>query len=234
MKKLAVITARGGSKRIPKKNILSFDGQPIISYSIKAALESGVFDEVMVSTDDETIAQIALQYGAKVPFVRSEKTANDYAGTVDVLFEVLDEYEKRGEKFDTICCLYPTAPFVTKEKLDKAMKAFEESKADTLLPVVRYSYPPQRALVAEDNRLKLKYPEHVSSRSQDLEPWYHDAGQFYIMKVDSLRRNKFIIMGDIVPFELSELEVQDIDNMTDWEIAEIKYRYMKENASKED
>ena len=228
MKRIAIITARGGSKRIPRKNIMPFLGKPIVAYSIEAANKCGLFDEVMVSTDDEEIADIARKYGAKVPFMRSEATANDFAGTDDVLFEVLDEYEKRGQSFDLVCCIYPTAPFVTGEKLAAAVEKLENSKADTLLPVVRFSYPPQRALVEEDGLLIFKYPEHMNSRSQDLEPHFHDVGQFYMMKVPAYRVNKGIMKGSIVPFELSELEVQDIDNMSDWQIAELKYKRMQE------
>lgn len=144
-KAVAIITARGGSKRIPHKNIKEFCGKPILAYSIEAALASGVFDRVMVSTDDEEIAEVARKYGAEVPFLRSEKTANDYATTKDVLEEVLAEYEKRGEHFDTLCCIYPTAPFITPDRLSEAMRLLEEKKGDTLLPVVRFSFPPSAA-----------------------------------------------------------------------------------------
>ncbi|MCQ2081152.1 MAG: pseudaminic acid cytidylyltransferase [Lachnospiraceae bacterium] len=226
MKRLAIITARGGSKRIPRKNILPFLGQPILAYSIKAALESGMFDEVMVSTEDDEIATIAKEYGASIPFMRSKETSNDFAGTADVLLEVLSEYKKIGMEFDTMCCIYPTAPFVTKEKLKEAINMLEDSDAETLIPVVRFSYPPQRALVCEDNRLKFKYPEFINSRSQDLEPHFHDAGQFYLVKVDKFIKNKELMVGNIIPYEQSELEVQDIDNMSDWKIAEIKYQSM--------
>lgn len=233
MKRIAIITARGGSKRIPRKNILPFLGKPIVAYSIQAALDCGKFDEVMVSTDDEEIAQIARDCGASVPFMRSEATSNDYAGTDDVLFEVLDEYEKRGQTFDIVCCIYPTAPFITAQKLEGALQKLESSSADTLLPVVRFSYPPQRALVADGDMLVFKYPEHMNSRSQDLEPHFHDVGQFYMMKVDKYRINRGIMKGSIVPYELSELEVQDIDNMSDWQIAEIKYSHMLDAANRE-
>ena len=146
MSRLAIITARGGSKRIPKKNIREFCGKPILAYSIEAALASGLFDHVMVSTDDEEIAQIAEKYGAEVPFFRSEATSGDFATTNDVLAEVLAEYEKRGMHFDIACCIYPTAPFVTAQKLTNAVEQLEASDADTLIPVVSFSYPPQRAM----------------------------------------------------------------------------------------
>ena len=228
MRKIAIITARGGSKRIPRKNIKEFCGKPILAYSIEAALESGLFDTVMVSTDDEEIAGIAGQYGAKVPFYRSERTANDFATTNDVLLEVLEEYEKRGERYDMGCCIYPTAPFVTAKKLQDAMKQLEESNADTLIPVVAFSYPPQRAMIVREGRLVFEYPQYLDSRSQDLEPHYHDVGQFYLFRTEAFRQNRKLMLGDILPYVVSELEVQDIDNQTDWEIAEIKYRFMKE------
>ncbi|MGN0167147.1 MAG: pseudaminic acid cytidylyltransferase [Acetatifactor sp.] len=227
MKTVAIITARGGSKRIPRKNIKEFCGKPILAYSIEAALASGIFDTVMVSTDDEEIAEVAKRYGAEVPFYRSEKTANDYATTNDVLLEVLEEYEKRGEHFDLACCIYPTAPFVTAEKLKTAVEQLNGSDADTLIPVVSFSYPPQRAMIVKDGRLVFEYPQYLDSRSQDLEPHYHDVGQFYVFWTKSFRKNRKLMIGNILPMVISEMEVQDIDNQTDWEIAEMKYRLMK-------
>ena len=227
-KKIAIITARGGSKRIPRKNIKDFLGKPILAYSIEAALQSDLFDEVMVSTDDEEIADIARKYGAQVPFYRSSETANDFATTNDVLLEVLQEYEKLGENFDIGVCIYPTAPFVNSTKLQEAVEKLENSDADTLIPVVAFSYPPQRAMVVEDNRLVFKYPQYLDSRSQDLQPHYHDVGQFYVFRTASFQVNKKLMVGNILPLEVSELEVQDIDNETDWEIAQMKYRIMQE------
>ncbi len=226
MKRLAIITARGGSKRIPRKNIKEFCGKPILAYSIEAAIASGMFDTVMVSTDDEEIAEIAKRYGAQVPFYRSEATSNDYATTNDVILEVLDEYEKRGEKFELACCIYPTAPFITGAKLKDAVAKLEASDADTLIPVVAFSYPPQRALVIEDDSLVFKYPEYLDSRSQDLQSHYHDVGQFYMFRTERFRVNKKLMVGKILPLVVSELEVQDIDNETDWKIAEMKYGLM--------
>ena len=228
MSRLAIITARGGSKRIPKKNIREFCGKPILAYSIEAALSSGLFDHVMVSTDDTEIAEIATKYGAEVPFYRSEATSGDFATTNDVLAEVLAEYEKRGMHFDVACCIYPTAPFVTAEKLKTAVEQLEASDADTLIPVVSFSYPPQRAMVVEQERLVFKYPEYLDSRSQDLQPHYHDVGQFYVFRTDRFAVNKKLMVGNILPLIVSELEVQDIDNLTDWKIAEMKYRLMTE------
>lgn len=229
MKAIAIITARGGSKRIPRKNIKEFLGKPILAYSIEAAFQSGLFEEVMVSTDDEEIAQIAREYGAKVPFFRSEKTSSDYATTNDVLLEVIEEYEKLGQHFDIGCCVYPTAPFVTADKLTKAMGEFETSDADSLIPVVQFSYPPQRAMVIEQDSLVFKYPEFMDSRSQDLVKEYHDVGQFYCFRVENYKKLKKLMLGKILPFVVDEREVQDIDNQSDWDIAEMKYKFMMES-----
>ena len=229
MKTIAIITARGGSKRIPRKNIKEFCGKPILAYSIEAALQSDIFDAVMVSTDDKKIAEIAVRYGAEVPFFRSEQTANDYAVTSDVLQEVLTEYEKRGETFDALCCIYPTAPFLTAPKLQKAAELLKEMAADSVVPVVRFGFPPQRCVVMSEGYLQFKWPEYALTRSQDLEPFYHDAGQFYFLRTASFVEQKKMFMDKTVPLEMEELEVQDIDTEQDWKIAELKFRMMKEN-----
>lgn len=229
MKKIAIITARGGSKRIPRKNIKEFCGKPILAYSIEAALSSGIFDTVMVSTDDEEIAQIAKEYGAQVPFLRSEKTANDFASTADVISEVLEEYEKRDEHFDAFCCIYPTAPFLTGGRLKEAARLLEEKAADGVVPVVRFGFPPQRCVVMKDGFLTFKWPENRLARSQDLEPFYHDAGQFYFLKTESFKEQKQMFPAKTVPLVLEELEVQDIDNEVDWKMAEVKFRMLHED-----
>lgn len=223
MPSIAIITARGGSKRIPKKNIKPFCGRPIIEYSVHAALESGIFDEVMVSTDSEEIARIARDAGASVPFMRSAFTSSDYATTKDVLTEVLTCYAQRGKRFTEMCCIYPTAPFVMAEKLRGAYEELLRTGADSVMPVVQFSYPPQRAMVLRDGILVYQYPENFSKRSQDLEPIYHDCGQFYFYRIqDDLSYNTDSFAPIIVP----ETEVQDIDNESDWAIAEMKYRLM--------
>lgn len=228
MKTLAIITARGGSKRIPRKNIKDFNGKPIMAYSIEAAVKAGVFDTVMVSTEDEEIAEIGKKFGAEVPFFRSDETASDYATTTDVLMEVLDEYDKRGQHFDIACCIYPTAPFVTPKRLTEAVNTLAESDDDTIIPVVAFSYPPQRAMVIENERLKFLYPENLIVRSQDLEKHYHDAGQFYVFKTDAFRANRNLLLGNILPLILDEMEVQDIDTEEDWKLAEIKYAMLNQ------
>ena len=230
-RKLAIITARGGSKRIPRKNIKEFCGKPIIAYSIQAALRAGVFDTVMVSTDDEEIAGIAGQYGAEVPFFRDAKTSDDHSTTSDVLREVLAAYEERGENYDIVCCLYPTAPFVTAEKLGNAVECLADSDADVLIPVVAFSYPIQRSMVIEEGRLVFRHPEYLDSRSQDLETHYHDAGQFYCFRTEAFRKNRKLMLGKILPYVVSETEVQDIDNETDWQIAELKYQAMQQRGT---
>lgn len=226
MASIAIITARGGSKRIPKKNIKEFCGRPIIAYSIEAAINSNVFDEVMVSTDDEEIARIAKEYGAKVPFLRSEESANDFATTADVISEVLEEYEKLGRSFESFTCIYPTAPFVTDRKLKEASKLFLDSKSDGLMTVVPFSFPPQRGMVLNDGILEYLHPEYEKSRSQDLPKIYHDCGQFYMCKVESFLKFKSLVMPMTIPFVIREEEAQDIDNLSDWVIAECKYQAM--------
>jgi N-acylneuraminate cytidylyltransferase len=225
-RRIAIITARGGSKRIPGKNIRSFCGKPILAYSVEAARRSGLFEEVMVSTDSEEIAEVAKAAGARVPFMRSDETAGDYATTADVLLEVLEVYEKLGKRFDQVCCIYPTAPFVTPEKLQNAVTVLEETDADSVVPVVRYSFPPQRAFVIRDGLTVMKHPEHAKSRSQDLEPYFHDCGQFYLMQTERFRRKKQIFTDRTVSVEMPETQVQDIDNETDWKLAELKYEMM--------
>ena len=228
MKRLCIIPARGGSKRIPRKNIKEFMGKPIIAYSIEAALNCGLFEEVMVSTDDEEFAEVAKNYGAKVPFMRSAETANDYATTVDVLLEVIREYEKMGQHFDYICCLYSTAPFVTSEKLKKAYQDMIDGGYDSAYTVVEYSYPIQRSLRIVNGKVSMKWPEYAKSRSQDLEKSYHDAGQFYFTDVNMLKMRLALKGDNTLGFVLSELDVQDLDTMTDWKLAEMKYKIRNE------
>lgn len=224
MRRIAIITARGGSKRIPRKNIKEFCGKPILAYSIEAALGAQVFDTVMVSTEDREIAETAERYGAEIPFFRSEKAADDFTPTRDVLREVIEEYGRRGEQFDVMCCIYPTAPFVTAERLREAVRLLEEGDADSVLPVARFSFPPQRCVVVRDGCLQFKWPEYAQTRSQDLEPFYHDAGQFYCLKVKSFCEQNVLVMKKTVPLILPEMEIQDIDTEEDWELAQAKYR----------
>lgn len=228
MSTIAIITARGGSKRIPRKNIKDFCGQPIIAYSIRAALDSGLFDHVMVSTDDEEIAEISRKYGAEVPFMRSAETANDFATTRDVLEEVIRRYDEMGENIEYFCCIYPCAPFVTAKKLRDCFDYLREKGAYSVWPVVKFSPPPQRCFELVDDMIKYKYPEYSNKRSQDLEPLYHDCGQFYFYSKKDFEKGDAHVFEKIFPIYVPETEVQDIDNETDWKIAEIKYKLMIE------
>lgn len=223
MKNLAIIPARGGSKRIPRKNIKEFLGKPIIAYSIEVALTSGLFDEVMVSTDDEEIAEVAKRYGAKVPFLRSPENANDFATLADVIDEVITKYLDLEMYFDCICCILPTAPLLCVDHLKKGLEVLSNNHVDSARPVVRFSYPIQRAVGLDDSgKMNMFYPEYKNARSQDLEPTFHDAGQFYWMRTKKGLRglNKY-------GFEIPEISVQDIDTDEDWAIAELKYKSRK-------
>ncbi|MFA5093274.1 MAG: pseudaminic acid cytidylyltransferase [Candidatus Omnitrophota bacterium] len=224
---LAIITARSGSKRIPRKNIKEFLGFPIIKYSIEAAIESKCFDEIMVSTDDKEIALISEKYSAKVPFFRSNTSSGDFATTADVIEEVLLEYRKRGKVFEYCCCIYPTAPFVTFQRLQEAFNMLKKSNADSVIPVVCFSYPVQRALKIDDGKLSMIWPENLYVRSQDLISTYHDAGQFYWLNAKAFLENKNIFTNNTVPIEIRESEAQDLDSEEDWKMAELKYRILK-------
>ena len=218
---VAIITARGGSKRIPKKNIKEFMGKPMIAYAIEAAINSNIFDEIMVSTDSVEIADIAKQYGAKVPFMRSENTSNDFATTADVLTEVKKEYKKLGKEFEETCCIYPCVPFLTGEILKEAYDTFKKSGKTALTPVVKYSFPIQRAFkINTYGCLEYREPENASKRSQDLETTYHDVGMFYFSSSIS-----GLEIG-CIPYIMDENIVQDIDTIDDWEMAEMKYKVL--------
>jgi pseudaminic acid cytidylyltransferase len=224
--RLAIIPARGGSKRIPRKNIRLFLGKPIICYSISSAIESGLFDEVMVSTDDPEIAKIARERGASVPFLRSEANSGDVAGTAEVLCEVLETYGQReGKIFQEACCIYPTAPFVTPALLLQTHKMISDLKCNTVFPVMQYSSPIQRSLRRDPRgKIEMLWPESYQKRSQDLEIVFHDAGQFYWFNVAYLLKHKKLYSDNSYGFAISELDGQDIDNPDDWLLAEMKYR----------
>ena len=224
MGNICVIPARGGSKRIPRKNIKEFLGKPIIAYSIQAALDSGLFDEVMVSTDDLEIAEIAKNFGAKVPFMRSVKNSDDFATTFDVIEEVIQVYKSQGKEFENICCIYSCAPFVTSEILLKAYNQLIRYKFDTVFPIIAYSFPIQRALRVDQRKVSMILEENLNSRSQDLEDSFHDAGQFYWCNIKQLLLSKKILTKNTGGVEISELEAQDIDNEIDWKLAELKYQ----------
>lgn len=229
MPNVAIITARGGSKRIPRKNIKLFRGKPMIAYSIETALNSGLFEMVMVSTDDNQIAEISKQLGAEVPFIRSKQTADDYTGTADVMIEVLNDLQKTGKQFDNACCIYPTAPFITKQILDESYKLLIDKKFDSVFPVCAFSYPIQRALEINDSKTSMVWEENLNKRSQDLPARYHDAGQFYWTSIQEFLKVKKLFTANSGSIILDELQVQDIDNETDWKLAELKHSLLFPN-----
>lgn len=224
MKRIAIIPARGGSKRIPNKNIKGFFGKPIIAYSIEAALDCGLYDEVMVSTDSELIKGVALQYGAKVPFLRSSKSSNDYATTYDVLEEVIKWYSQNSMKFKEATCIYACSPFTTINLLKQSFNLLEKGY-DCVFPVLPYSHPIQRAIeVSEDGKVIPFFDADDTARTQDFKKGFHDAGMFYTFNVDKLLINKSLRTENTFAIEIDELSSQDIDNENDWKLAELKYK----------
>jgi pseudaminic acid cytidylyltransferase len=224
--RLCVIPARGGSKRIEKKNVRVFLGKPILAYPIEAALQSGCFQEVMVSTDDPQIAELARKFGAAVPFPRSAQTSGDATGLAEVLLEVLSQYNRLGRQFGTTACVLATAPLLAASELREAMDEFAAARCDGILSVCRYSYPIQRSLVECGGHLRMRWPRHYRSRSQDLQPSYHDAGQFYIVHTEAFLRQRRLFLRHMLKYELPETHVQDIDSEEDWKMAEQKYRFL--------
>ncbi len=230
MRNVCIITARGGSKRIPRKNIRVFAGQPIIAYPIQAALASELFKTVMVSTDDSEIAEVAISLGAQVPFLRSPHNSDDHATTAQVLWEVLSKLQELGQKFDHACCCYPTSPFITTEKLQRACQELIESGADCVFPVCEYSTPVQRALTLDGRHLKFLWPEYQNARSQDLPPAYFDTGQFYFFRTDRFEASGALLTDNTVGIPVPREECQDIDNDSDWKLAEMKYQLWMANC----
>jgi pseudaminic acid cytidylyltransferase len=228
-KSVAIITARGGSKRIPRKNIKDFMGKPIIAYSIIAAVESNIFDEIMVSTDDGEIAEVAKKYGATVPFLRSKANSDDISNTNDVLKEVLTVYKDMDRKFKFACCLYPTAPFVTAAKLQTAKEMLINADADSVIPVTEFSFPILRSFnMGANSKISFNWPENATVRSQDLAPAYHDCGQYYFFNVKRFLDHGRLVTGNTLGIPTSSIEVQDIDNEDDWKLAEVKYSFLQQ------
>jgi N-acylneuraminate cytidylyltransferase len=227
MPNLAIIPARGGSKRIPKKNIKFFLGKPIIAYSIEVAIESNLFDDIIVSTDDIEIANIAKDYGAQVPFFRSDINSSDFATTSDVIEEVIRELKDQNKFFDNICCIYSCAPFIKTEYLTEAYGLLLKNSFDTVFPIIPYSTKIQRALRIKNKKIEMFYPEYEQTRSQDLDISYYDAGQFYWIQEKMFSNNKRIYTNNSGAIILDELSAHDIDSEIDWKIAEIKYSLLK-------
>ncbi|MCK4264784.1 pseudaminic acid cytidylyltransferase [Candidatus Babeliales bacterium] len=224
---LAIIPARGGSKRIPRKNIKPFFGKPIIKYSIDAALESNCFDEVMVSTEDKEIASLASSLGAKIPFFRSLRTADGNIMFVDVVKEVLEDYEKLGSSFDYFCCILATAPFVTPELLQKGFKKLLDSKASSLIPIIAANHPMHQSLELKDGRAVPLWPDCLQERSQDLLKVYFNSGLFLWVSIPAFKKQELLITDNCATIIVPELEAQDIDTEEDWILAELKYKRLK-------
>lgn len=229
---IAIIPARGGSKRIPRKNIRLFNGKPLIAYPIETAIESKLFDKIIVSTDDEEIRGLAISLGAEAPFLRSKENSTDLATTADVLLEVLLDLKKDAINFDNFCCIYPTSPLITSNNLIHSYEKFFSTRADTLISTCRFSYPPQRALICNEfEKISLERAEYEQTRSQDLPPLFHDAGQFYWANTSKFEENKTLFTSNTIGYELSELEAQDIDNEIDWTMALLKHS-LAQNVTK--
>ena len=222
--RVAIIPARGGSKRIPRKNIKPFCGKPIMSYSVEAALESTLFDRVVVSTDDDEIAQVARSFGAEIPFMRPAELSDDYTGTMDVMKHAICELALEGAKVSHACCIHATAPFVTAKNLLAGWKLLEDTQADFVFSVTSFGYPIQRAFRINDNRrISMFYPEFYEMRSQDLEHAFHDAGQFYWGLAEAFLGNQPLFGENSAPLVLPRWRVQDIDTMEDWHMAELMF-----------
>jgi N-acylneuraminate cytidylyltransferase len=225
---IAVIPARGGSKRIPQKNIRDFFGKPMLGYAINACQEAGIFSEIMVSTDTDEIAGIARQYGVQVPFLRSPETSNDTAITFDVLNEVVTIYQQRlKQEFLNICCVYPCVPFLTGKTLKDAYNQFLSSDVDALQPVCKFPVPVEWAMKIENGLLVPNDRKAILIRSQDLTPQYFDVGMFYFIKTKVLLTERTLTPEKTLGYIMNESEIQDIDTMEEWKMAEIKYKVLK-------
>ena len=228
--KLAIIPARGGSKRIPRKNIKLFCGKPMIAWSIEAALASGCFDRVIVSTDDAEIAEVSLAHGAEVPFMRPPELSDDHTGTIPVVAHAVGWIGQHVGPVEFACCLYATAPFVLAQDLRKGLEVLQHSGAQYAFTVTNFAAPIQRAIrIRADERVEMLNPEYFNTRSQDLEEVFHDAGQFYWGLSNAWLNHLKIFGHDSVPVKLPRERVQDIDNVEDWTVAELKFRLMSEN-----
>lgn len=221
---LAVIPARGGSKRIPGKNIKQFLGRPVIAYSINAARESKVFDRIIVSTDSTEIAEVARQYGADTPFLRPPELSDDHSPTIPVVRHAIDWVCEHHQQVDSVCCIYATAPLVQAECIRRGLEILRDTKNEFAISVTRFGFPIFRALKLENGGMQLFWPEHNMTRSQDLPDAYHDAGQFYWGTPDAYRRHDGFFLARVAPVILPRYLVQDIDTAEDWTRAEHMFR----------
>ena len=226
--KIAIIPARGGSKRIPGKNIKLFHGKPMIAYSIEAAQESGCFDKIIVSTDDQEIADIARKYGAEVPFMRPAEIADDHATTMDVIQHAIGWCESQNITVDLLCCIYATAPFISSNDLSKGLALVSAGDIDYAFSATSFAFPIQRAISLNDNgSVQMLQPEHLNTRSQDLPEAFHDAGQFYWGNVSAFKAGNPFFSLSSKAILIPRKRVQDVDTLEDWEFAEALYAVMK-------
>ena len=226
--KIAVIPARGGSKRIPRKNLKVFSGLPIIAWSIRAAIESNCFERIIVSTDDDEIAQVAVLFGAEAPFKRPAELSDDYTGTIPVIAHAIEWMRAQGQAVSEVCCIYATAPFVRANDLIQGFETLKTSVADYAFAVTSYGFPVQRAIrITSEMRTEMFYPEYLSARSQDLPEAWHDAGQFYWGKSQAWLRGRPIFGLNSLAVPLPRYRVQDIDTLEDWERAEWMFKAME-------
>ncbi|MBR1734228.1 MAG: pseudaminic acid cytidylyltransferase [Alphaproteobacteria bacterium] len=228
MSSIAIITARGGSKRISRKNIKNFLGKPMIAYAIDAARQSKIFDTVMVSTEDREISEVAKQYGAEVPFMRSEKNASDFATTFDVIDEVISEYKKQNKYFDALCCIYPCVPFLKSDTLKLAYEKMRDF--DAVVPVCKYPVPIEWAMNIKGGALTPNNRDAQNIRSQDLEPKYFDVGMFYFCKTEKMYEYNSLVAGKTAAYIIDGMECQDIDTIEDWKLAELKYKMLQDKC----
>ena len=230
-KAIAIIPARGGSKRIPRKNVKDFFGKPLIAYSIEVALKSNLFDKVIVSTDDEEIAKIAVEYGAVVPFLRPKELSDDFTGTDAVVNHTLEYLKSIGETYDFVCTIYATAPFLDEKYLIVGFEKLKNSTARNAFSCTSMPFPIQRTFkIRQNERCEMFFPEHFQTRSQDLEEAYQDAGQFYWTNLN-IKSNEIIFGKDSIPIILPRFLVQDIDTLEDWQRAEIMYEVIQKAKS---
>ena len=226
--RLAVIPARGGSKRIPRKNIKPFGGLPMIAWSIAAAKQSGCFDRIIVSTDDAEIARVAQTYGAEVPFVRPPELSDDHTSTIPVIAHTIAWHNLHGQAVTQVCCIYATAPFLQAVDLQRGLHTLESTGAQYAFSVTSYSSPIQRAIrITADQRIEMFNPEYFNTRSQDLQEAFHDAGQFYWGRAAAWLTRKPLFSHDAAPVQLPRNRVQDIDTAEDWERAEWLFKAMQ-------
>jgi len=231
--RLAVIPARGGSKRIPRKNIKTFAGKPMIAWSIEAALQSGCFDRIIVSTDDDEIAAVARAHGAEVPFMRPPELSDDHTGTIPVIAHAVQWQAEHGPAADEVCCIYATAPFLQPGDVQRGLNVLCDSAAAYAFSVTSYAFPIQRAIrMSATNRVEMFYPEHFNTRSQDLEEAWHDAGQFYWGTAQAWTSGNPIFSPASAPVVLPRHRVQDIDTLEDWDRAELMFAAMQAAAKR--